>query len=225
MKPELYQFPYSPFCIPIIRVLEAGGVDYDSVEIPQWDRSEIIKLTNGAYYQVPVLKYGSTIVYETGDDTQDVARFVSDTFLGGRLFPASAQGLHEIVLRYLENDVEGVSFRLSDPERIDGIEDLVARTVSIRHKERKFGRGCLEQWRAQKDSIRREVTNLLRPLDSRLTQSRFLFSDDSPVYADFLLYGLIGNILWGGFEEIPAGLDAVARHYADIGSFSFAAKS
>ena len=52
-KTILHEMLHSPFCIPIAQMLRAAGVAYESREVPNWDRSELLRLTGGAYYAVP----------------------------------------------------------------------------------------------------------------------------------------------------------------------------
>jgi len=221
MSIRLYQYPFSPFCIPITRILEAAGVEFTSMEIPPWDRSAIIEATHGEYYQVPLLVAGEDVVFESSGDSQDVAQYVDEKFVQGRLFPQASAGLHEILLRYMEHEVEDISFRISDPDRTFAIPDLVSRTMMIRFKERKFGRGCVELWARQKSELLGQLSSLLAPLEARLTQSRYILSEEAPVYADFLLYGLMGNITHGGYTEVPGELSAIRDHTERLAAYRF----
>lgn len=47
MSVELYEMEHSPYCIPIARALVALGVPYESKLVPNWDRSAVIRLTEG----------------------------------------------------------------------------------------------------------------------------------------------------------------------------------
>jgi glutathione S-transferase len=221
MSVRLYQYPFSPFCIPITRILEAADIEFTSVEIPPWDRSAIIEATRGEYYQVPLLVSDGEVVFESSGDSQDVAQYVDRRFVPGRLFPPSAAGLHEILLRYLEHEVEEISFRISDPDRTFAIPDLVSRTMMIRFKERKFGRGCVDLWARQKSELLAQLVGLLAPVEARLRQSRWLLSNEAPVYADFLLFGLMGNITHGGYTEVPKELSAIRDHIARLATYRF----
>src|SRR5688572_15220081 len=104
MSLTLYEMPHSPFCIPIVRMLDAVGMRFDRVNVPNWDRRAVIERTEGRYYQVPVLEHDGRVIFESGGDTQDVARYVDRTFCGSRLFPAEHEGLQQILIHHLEND-------------------------------------------------------------------------------------------------------------------------
>ena len=92
---------------------------------------------------------------ESSADSEDIARYIDRHFAGGRLFPERLDGLQQIVIEFLSDDVEFQTFRLLDPYICDSITDPVARGLYLRHKERKFGRGCVEQWRREAAEIPR----------------------------------------------------------------------
>lgn len=216
----IYQMAHSPFCIPITAALDSFGVAYETREVPNWDRGAIIELTNGQYYQVPVLAHDGVIIFETGGDTQDVAQYLDRTFAGGRLFPVALAGPQSCVIDFLENEVEARGFKLADIHYVPAIEDLVARTMTIRHKERRFGRGCVEQWQKNAAAIRAELDALLARFETTLSQQPFLFGD-SPVYADFLLHGVLGNFLHKGWNTLSPAQPALAAFRERIAAFRF----
>ena len=114
MSLTIPEMPHSPYCIPITRALEAFAIPFDRVHVSNWDRREIMELTDGAYYQVPVLAHDEALIYETSDRSLDVARYVDKHFGSGQLFPSTTAGIDEVLIEHIENDVEGLSFRLCD---------------------------------------------------------------------------------------------------------------
>ena len=205
---KLYQFPHSPFCIPARLILKAANIPFQVRNVSNADRSEIITLTDGAYYQVPVLvddRAERRVIFESTPSSQDVARYLDSEFTGGRLFPARVDGLQDLMIQHLEEEVESLTFKLQDPFYIDSISDLVERTMIIRHKERKFGKGCLQQWKREHSQLMKEAEVLLHPYEKMLQHSDFLLSDQ-PVYSDFLLAGILGNITFHGYVSIPESL-------------------
>ncbi len=220
MALTIHQFDYSPYCIPITAALKALGVSFRAVEVRMHRRAGIIKLTGGRYYQVPVLQNGSDIVFESGPDTLDVARYVDRVFAGGRLFPAALEGLQRVIVGHIENDVEAVTFKLADPRRIARIEDVVERTENVRHKERRFGRGCVDAWRREAPALRRQAEALLEPFDLMAQNSPFLLGSE-PVYADFALLGIVGNITHGGYVSLPRRLAALGRWRARLEKWTY----
>src|SRR5260221_11736331 len=127
MSLTIYQMDYSPFCIPIPAALRASGVAFETREIPNWDRSELLRLTNGSYYQVPVLVHDGRVVTESSADSEDIAHYVDQHFASGRLFPERLDGLQQIVIEFLSDDVEFQTFRLLDPLIRASITNPVAR--------------------------------------------------------------------------------------------------
>lgn len=217
----IYQMAHSPFCIPITAALDSLGIAYETREVPNGDRREIIELTGGAYYQVPVLAHDGAIIFESGADSQDVAQYLDRTFAGGQLFPAALAGPQQCVIEFLENEVEARGFKLADIHFVPGISDLVARTMVVRHKERRFGRGCVEKWRVEAAEIRAELDALLARFETTLGQQPFLFGE-TPVYADFLLHGVMGNFLYKGWNALSPAQPALAAFREHIVAFRFA---
>jgi glutathione S-transferase len=82
--------------------------------------------------------------------------------------------------------------------------------MTIRHKERRFGRGCLDHWRSQASAIRYELDALLARFETTLRRQEFLFGN-APVYSDFLLYGVIGNFTYNGWNSLNAEQHALTE--------------
>ena len=209
MNVEVHGFAHSPFCIAIETVLESLEVPFERREVSVADRSSVLRLTGGACYEVPVLVHRDEVVFESGADSQDVARYIDSTFAMGSLFPERLKGIHDLVVRYLEHEVEGVTFRAYDPFHVDSVENVAERGMIVRHKERRFGRGCVERWKEERKQILCESAELLRPFEEMLSENGYLFGD-RPVYADFLLGGILGNLLFGGHNRLPADLGRLA---------------
>jgi len=198
---ELIQFPWSPYCIVQRRLLEFSGVRFKITDIPNGDRSLVWKLTRQRYYGVPVIRHGKTVIFEVGDDSQVIAKYL-DTKLGLGLFPWDLEGVQSLIWRYIENEVEGVGFRLNDiywREMVPASDQL----AFLRHKERKFGRGCIDQWRAQQKELLAQLAQRLVPFEEMLMYRPFLL-DHRPRFVDFDLYGILGNFLYSGHYRLPA---------------------
>jgi glutathione S-transferase len=164
-----------------------------------------------------VLEDNGRVVCEDSPDSQNVPRYVDARYCSGSLFPARWEGWQSLLIPYLENEVEAVTFKLCDIHYIPSIEDLVARTMVIRHKERRFGMGCLERWRSEEQALRDRVSQLLRPLDSILSFTPFLTGEE-PIYADYLLFGILRNMTWNGWNELP-DLAALVKSYRRLENY------
>lgn len=199
---ELIQFPWSPFCLVQRRILEFSGVRFKLTNLARTgDRALVWKLTKERYYAVPVIRDGRNVVFETADDTQDIAKYL-DWKLRLGLFPAELEGVQSILWRYIENEIEGLGFKLNDihfKEFVRADDQL----PFIRHKERKFGRGCFEQWRAQQKEMLRQLETRLLPFEEMLAHQPFLLGTQ-PRFVDFDLYGMLENFLYSGHYRLPA---------------------
>jgi glutathione S-transferase len=144
---ELIQFPWSPYCIVQRRILEFAGGRFKITNIPNADRSLVWRLTRQRYYGVPIIRSGKAVIFEVSEDSQVIAKYL-DSRLQLGLFPWEMEGVQSVLWRYIENEVEGIGFKLNDiywREEVPAAEQV----AFLRHKERKFGRGCIDQWRAQ----------------------------------------------------------------------------
>ena len=198
---ELIQFPWSPFCIVQRRILEYAHARFKIVNIPNTERALVWRLSKGRYYEVPLLKDGKSVVFETSSDSQVIAKYLNDRFQL-ELFPRRLEGVQSILWRYLENEVEGHGFKLNDIYWREYLPKAEAMAF-LRHKERKFGKGCLEQWRQQQGQLLRGLTQCLLPFEEMLLAHPFLL-EERPHFVDFDLYGMLANFLYSGHYELPA---------------------
>ncbi len=198
---ELVQFPWSPFCLVQRRILEYSGTPFKIVNIPPQDRSLIWRLTKQRYYGVPMIMDGRTDVFELDNDTQVIGKYL-DSKLGLGLFPANLEGVQSILWRFIENEVEGATFRLNDiyyKENAKSADQM----PYLRFKERKFGRGCIDQWRAQQKQWLKKLEESLLPFEEMLMHSSFLLGG-RPRFVDFDLFGMLENFLYSGHYKLPA---------------------
>jgi glutathione S-transferase len=223
MSVKIYEMAHSPYCIPITRALTALGITFERIPVPNWDRRAVIEITEGAYYQVPVLVHEDQIIYESGDESLDVAEYVDSVFAGGRLFPESLAGVHEVLVQYLEEDLEGLTFKLCDVHYLPSITDPVARAMVRRHKERRFGRGCVDAWAANESAYREQIDGILSRFDRGLRHRDFLLDAESPVYADYALLGVIENLCFGGHQALAPEHEALIRWRERLLAFRFPA--
>jgi glutathione S-transferase len=197
---ELIQVPWSPFCIVQRRILEYSGAAFKITNIPCTDRSLVWKLTKQRYYGVPILRDGKTVVFELDEDTQVIAKYLDQKLQLG-LFPFTLEGVQSLLWHHIENEIEGATFRLNDAhwrEFVPPAEHL----GFIRHKERKFGRGCLDQWHRQQGELLKQLEQKLLPYEEMLAHNSFLLGEQ-PRFLDFDLFGMLGCLLFNGHYELP----------------------
>ena len=201
---DLIQFPYSPFCIVQRRILEFSGARFKITNIPNHDRSLVWRLTKQRYYGVPIIRDGKSVIFEVSDNSQVIAKYL-DTRLRLGLFPWELEGVQSILWRYIENEVEAVGFKLNDiywRQFVPPSDHL----RFLRHKERKFGRGCIEAWKTRQKALLAQLRQLLVPLEEMLLFRPFLL-DERPRFVDFDLYGILGNFLYSGHYRLPPAHD------------------
>jgi glutathione S-transferase len=210
MALTVYQMPHSPYCIPITQILIACGVDFLTIDVTPHTREEVITASHGQYYQVPFLTDGRSAIMESSGDSLDVARYVDRKFAGGCLFPPALEAANICLTRRVESDIEGAGFKLGDPFYIEGLSDLIARTMIVRHKERSFGRGCVEAWKRDRKALAAKFDSLLEEFETTLRHTPFLLGE-APVYADFALFGVIGNVTFNGWNKLNPKRSAIRK--------------
>ena len=105
-------------------------------------------------------------------------------------------------------------------ENIDHVIHVVEKALVRRHKERKFGHGCIDDWKENRDTIRATADELLGRFDQILQHRSFLFGD-APVYTDFALFGVIGNYTFEGCNALATEHEALGDWNDRMGSFRF----
>ena len=208
---ELIQFPWSPYCIVQRRILEYSGAKFKITNIPNGDRSLVWKVTRQRYYQVPVLRDGHEVLFETDADSQVIAKYL-DQRLSLDLFPRKWEGLQDILWRYFEDDIEGVGFKLNDIYWEEMVPEK-DRLLFLRHKERKFGRGCIDDWRKNQKALLADLETKLLPCEAMLLTREFLL-DEKPRFVDFDLFGMLGNFLYSGHYSLPKPQKRLSAWYA-----------
>ena len=203
---RLYQYTYSPFCISVELALRHSGIAYDIVNLHVGDPSPVIQLTKGDYYQAPVLEdlFSHDVIYDKSPagDGDDVPRYIDNLAPLMRLFPAEVDGEHRIFLHYIENECESYGFKVCDAYGEKWIKNDLERGLRRRHKERKFGAGCLEEWLRNVDQLIAAFHHAIQPFENILCRRPFL-TGERPVYADYALCGIIGNFLFPGVTSLP----------------------
>jgi len=215
---ELIQFPWSPFCIVQRRILEFSGTKFKIINVPNGDRSLVWRLSRHRYYAVPIIRDGKNVIFEVNEDSQVIAKYI-DSKLRLGLFAWELEGVQSILWRYIESDIEGIGFKLNDifwQEMVPAADRL----RFLRHKERKFGRGCIDQWRADQKQLLAQLEQKLVPFEEMLLYKEFLL-DSRPRFVDFDLYGMLGNFLYSGHYRLPAKHNNLKKWYRRMANIQF----
>jgi glutathione S-transferase len=135
------------------------------------------------------------------------------------LFPWEKEGVQSILWRYIENDIESIGFKLNDVywEEMVPASD---RMRFLRHKERKFGRGCMEEWRRGQKEMLNRLRERLVPFEEMLLHKPFLL-DQRPRFVDFDLYGMLANFLYSGHYRLPAAHTRLKEWYGRMAKVQF----
>jgi glutathione S-transferase len=126
------------------------------------------------------------------------------------LLPKAFDGLQLILSHYIENELEMVRFKVNDTYVIPK-RPLLERTMLIRHKERKFGKGCVREWTTHRRYLCTQFLELLEPIDNMLAASPFLLTD-RPLFVDYDLYGVLGNCRFNDMTRL-SNLEHLRRWY------------
>ncbi len=181
---KLYRFEYSCYARKAQMVLDLLGLTYDIVEVPFGDRTELATLTHG-YIQVPVL------VDDRGKVTVD-SRAICETVLQGecaeRLVPAPWQGPIWAYADWCDGPLEDALFRIASPKLRHHFKRAADQALFVFVKERKFGKGCVDDWERGAADLIARARALLAPTVQTLRQQPFIFGARATL-ADAALYG------------------------------------
>jgi glutathione S-transferase len=200
---KLYRFEYSNFSRKAQMVLDLLGIRYQLVEVPYGDRAELVGVTGG-YLQVPVL------VDDAGAVTVD-SRAICEVLLHGeraeRLTPSPWQGPIWAYADWVDGPLEDVLFRIASPGIRRRFAQATDRAQFTFVKERKFGRGCVDEWEQTAGDLSGRARAMLAATVQTLAQRPFLFGE-RPTLADAALYGQCAMLRYAD-AAMPAVLGPV----------------
>jgi len=195
---RLYRFEHSCYARFVQCAFELAGVPCQVVDVPYGDRTELAELTGG-YVQVPVL------VTDGGEVVTDSRRIV-ERLTGGdarfaALAPAADAAAVWAYLDWVQGPLEEVAFRLASPGLRHRFASAWERALFVLVKERKFGAGCVRQWRRDGDALFARLVELLAPTVATLAGRRFVIGG-APTLADAALYGQLAMLELGAPERV-----------------------
>jgi glutathione S-transferase len=204
---KLYRFRHSGFARKVQMVLDLLGRRYDLVEVPYLDRNELADLTGG-YIYVPVL------VDDDGRVTTE-SRSICELLIAGDsarwLAPEPLEGPIWAYADFCDGVLEDILFRVASPTIRDSWKSPAERALYTLIKERKFGPGCIDQWRRDREPLLERARLLLAPTLRTLRKVPFVFGD-APTLADAALYGYLA-MLHEAEPSLPAALSEELRSY------------
>lgn len=178
---RLLQFSYSPFAAKIRTCLKLKKLNCELVEVPYTQRTELVALTGGV--GIPVLVDGATVV----TDSPRITAYL-ETKGGPSL---REHPLAPLLEQWADNWLEETAFRLACP----GLEDRMgqsqgeeARLMFRLIKERRYGSGCIAQWRSEQAKYADETKALLAPVVEAVRANGFVLGQSVSV-ADAAIAG------------------------------------
>jgi glutathione S-transferase len=181
---KLYRFHYSPFARKVQTLLDLLGLPYQTVDVQYGERNELATLTGG-YVYVPVLvdDDGSVIIESRTICQRLLARAGAEW-----LVPSPLEGPIWGYTDFVDNVLEDIAFRIASPDVRERWPSASDRALYNMNKERKFGAGCVDRWRDERELLIGRLRHLLAPSASTLSKQPFLFGE-RPTLADAALHG------------------------------------
>lgn len=188
-------------------LLELLGRPHQVIDVEYGQRSELARVTGG-YIYVPVW------VDEQGAVTVE-SRRITELLLadgaGRALVPAPLEGPIWAYADFCDGPLEDLLFRIATPDVRDAWSDPWERALYTLTKERKFGPGCIEQWRVSRPALLDKARELLAPTVRTLESVPFLFGQN-PTLADAALYGMLA-MLHEANPELPSTIHSTLRTF------------
>jgi glutathione S-transferase len=209
---KLYSLRYSPYVRKVQMLLELLGQKFDLSELRYSDRTELAEVTGG-YIYVPVLVTDDGRVHV--ESRKICQRLLADT--PHTLTPAPLEGPIWAYADFCDGPLEDVLFRLASPVIRDAWQDAGERALYTLIKERKFGAGCVEAWRADRAALLNRGRELLQPTMSTLARVPFVFGQQATL-ADAALYGELAMLREADpalVTELDAALPGYMRRVED----------
>lgn len=205
---RLLQFSYSPFAAKIRTCLKLKKLACELVEVPYTQRKELVALTGGV--GIPVLVDGATVV----TDSPRITAYL-ETKGGPSL---REHPLATLLEQWADNWLEETAFRLACP----GLEDLMgksqgeeARLMFRLIKERRYGTGCITQWRADQAKYADETKALLGPVVEAVRASGFVLGDSVSV-ADAAVAGQLQMVEYAVPGWVSAHVPALGAWFEPL---------
>ena len=209
----LHRFRYSPYARKVQRLLEVLGLPHRVVEVPYGNREDLARLTGG-YVHVPVLRTptGEVIV----ESRVICARLIPEDH---PLLPRASEGAIWAYHDHVEGPIEDVLFRLATPGVRDAWPTAWERALYTLIKERRYGAGCVDAWKADREGLLARGRELLAPTARTLAERPFA-TGDAPTLADLALYGQYAMLREADPELLPALGAAFVAHAQRIETWS-----
>ena len=168
---RLFQFSYSPFAAKVRICLKLQQLECERVEVPYTDRKELVAVSGGV--GIPVLVDGATVI----TDSPRITAYLETKSTGPSL---RTHPLAPLLEQWADQWLEETAFRLACPgleDRMGQTQGEEARLMFRLVKERRYGAGCIAQWRADQAKYTAETKALLAPVAAAVKASGFVLGD------------------------------------------------
>ena len=193
----LYRFAYSCYARKVQAVLDLMKAEYQIREVPFGDRTELVTITNG-YVQVPVMVDDNDSVVV---DSRAICERLTMDPRGKWLVRNDAAGPIWAYSDWCDSQLEDVMFRLASPHIRCQFSSAADRAMFTFIKERKYGKGCVEEWERNHKQLIDQASQLLDPTRTTLASQGFIFGT-RPSLADAALFGQFAMIETAG-KQLP----------------------
>lgn len=173
---RLLQFPYSPFAAKVRICLGAKQLDCELVDVPYLDRRELVALTGKV--MIPVLVDGDRVI----EDSPRITAYLDERY-GPSLRAGPLGSLTVTLEQWADQTLEDSTFRLACPGLVSLIgtwdpgRELEAKAMFSLVKERRYGTGCIAEWKRDEARYTAKVIELLAPLSRAVEQRPFMLGD------------------------------------------------
>lgn len=182
---KLHRFRYSPYARKVQRLLELAGIPHQVVDVPYGNREELARLTGG-YIYVPVLELpDGRVITESRRICQHL---IEDPRASGFVPPGQEAAVWAYCDAFVEGPLEDVLFRIACPAVRDAWPTAWERALYTLVKERRYGAGCIDAWRAEQEALIARGRELLEPTRRSLQKHPWVLGDTLTL-ADLGLYG------------------------------------
>lgn len=217
MKITLCQLATGSFGPKVRKILEYKGFDYETVEIDYIEgRGSDAAITS------PALRLQNGDGVETIVDFGLIARRLEELRPEPTVFPPQWCGLHVVLARYIDGEVEEIVSRAALP---DDFSHLARRDVQRLARfrlvcERKYGAGVGHRMDAEREANFAQLRELLQPFEQTLHRGAFLLGRLG--LADFALYGQLHHLSFTGECKIPVEFALLREFYGRVDRISAA---
>jgi ubiquinone/menaquinone biosynthesis C-methylase UbiE/glutathione S-transferase len=217
---RLYQNANNPFCIPIELILRHSRIPFEVINLPVCDPSEVIRLTKGENYRLPVLEdlFSHAVIYDREGD--EVADFIGELAPLLRLFPEEKAGWQKVLTTYIEEKCGMIGFKVCDAYCDKWLKNDLERGLHRRFQEQAFGVGCLDEWARNVNQLIEDFHQSISPFEQILRAQPFL-TGERPVFADYALCGVLGNFLFPGTTKLPENFLMLEGWYTKMRAGNF----